>query len=335
MNTQKVFLSHGSGGTKTHELIKDLVLGNFDNPVLRELSDSAVLEYKEKVAFTTDSFVVSPLFFPGADIGKLAVCGTVNDLVMQGAEPQYLSLALILEEGLDYGILEKIVWSIRMQAKDCGVKIVTGDIKVVQRGACDKIFINTSGVGRIIRNKKLSVKDIGLGDKIILTGDIGRHGFAVLSARKGLELGLGIKSDCAALNNLLVPVLKKTDAVKFMRDPTRGGLATTLNEIALSSGLGVIIDEKSIPVSGKVKAASELLGIDPLYAANEGRAVLVVKDKHCGEIMGLLKNNPLGRLSRVMGEVSGMHKGKVILNTAVGTQRIVDMLSSDPLPRIC
>lgn len=318
-----------------HNLIKKLLLKKLNNPWLRELSDSASLNYKDRLAFTTDSFVVNPLKFPGGDIGKLAVYGTVNDLVMLGAVPEYLSLGLIVEEGLDYALLEEIVDSISLHAKKAGVYIVTGDIKVVEIDACDKIFINTSGVGRILRNRNLTLKNIRPGDRIILTGNIGQHGLAVLSKRKGLDLDLRIKSDCASLNSLLIPILKKTDAIKFMRDPTRGGVATTLNEIVEGTRLGITIEEKNIPISNKVRIACELLGIDPLYVANEGTAILVVEKNAAKKTLGLLKRHPLGRNARIAGEVSKEFKGKVVLNTIVGSQRFVDMLTSEPLPRIC
>ena len=318
-----------------HSLIKELLLKKLSNPILKELSDSALINYKDRIAFTTDSFVVNPLFFSGGDIGKLAVCGTVNDLVMQAARPEYLSLALIIEEGLDYNTLGKIVDSISINARKAGVYFVTGDIKVVEKGACDKIFINTSGIGRIIDNKKLSIKNIEPNDLVIITGQIAQHGLAVLAKRKELDLGFNIKSDCAALGDLIIPILKKTEAIKFMRDPTRGGVATTLNEIAQNSGLGVIIDEKNIPVSTRVRAACELLGIDPLYIANEGRAILVVKKDGTEKVLNLLRKHPLGRNAQIIGRVVNKPKGRVIINTILGTQRIVDMLTSEPLPRIC
>lgn len=328
-------MSHGSGGRLTHNLIKDLILKKLNNPILKELSDSAFIKYKEDIAFTTDSFVVNPLNFPGADIGKLAVCGTVNDLVMQGAVPEFLSLAFIIEEGLDYRILEKIVDSISTNARKSKVCVVTGDIKVVEKGACDKIFINTSGIGRIVGKRRLSIKNIKPQDKIIITGQIAEHGLAVLAKRKELDLGFNIQSDSASLNDLIIPLLKKTDEIKFMRDPTRGGLATTLNEIAETSGLGIIIEEKAIPISAKVRAAGELLGIDPLYIANEGKAVLVVGAKNAKRILGLLKKHPLGRRAEIIGRVTRQPKARVIINTVLGTQRIVDMLTGEPLPRIC
>jgi len=335
MSKQKILLGHGSGGKLTHNLIKELLLKKLNNPILRELSDSALINYKERLAFTTDSFVVSPLRFPGGDIGKLAVCGTANDLVMLAAVPEYLSLALIIEEGLDYEILEDVVNSISITAKNTEVSIVTGDIKVVEKGACDKIFINTSGIGRIIKNKKLSIKNIQAGDQVIITGNIAQHGIAVLAKRKELDLGFNIKSDCAALNDLIIPILKKTEAIKFMRDPTRGGMATILNEIAEGSGLGIMLDEKNIPISTKVRAACELLGIDPLYVANEGVAIIIVEKNSAKKILNLLKRHPLGRNAQIVGTVVKETKGKVILNTILGTQRIVDMLTSEPLPRIC
>jgi len=333
MSSQKILLAHGSGARLMHELIRGLFLKKFDNPILRELADSATLNYKEKIAFTTDSFVVHPLFFPGADIGKLAVCGTVNDLVMAGADPQYLSLAFIIEEGLDYVILEKLAASVALNAAKAKVTIVTGDIKVVEKGACDKVFINTAGIGRIIR--PLALKNIQPGDKIIISGDIGRHGLAVLAKRKELDLGFDIKSDCAALNGLLVPLVRKIAGIKFMRDPTRGGLAVTLNEIAETSGLGVTIEENSIPVSKSVLTAAELLGIDPLYIANEGRAVLIVAPKVAKKTLGLLRRHNLGRTACIIGEISSCYHGKVILNTIVGGARIIDMPLGEQLPRIC
>ncbi|MDD4953536.1 MAG: hydrogenase expression/formation protein HypE [Candidatus Omnitrophica bacterium] len=335
MKNKKILIAHGSGGRMMHDLIKGLLLEKLDNPVLRELSDSAFIDYRQRIAFSTDSFVVSPLFFPGGDIGKLSVCGTVNDLLMQGAIPEFLSLAFIIEEGLDYALLEKIVDSIRITARQAGVYIATGDIKVVERGAADKIFINTSGIGRIITRGRLSIKNISFGDEIILSGKMGQHGLAVLAKRKELDLGFAIKSDCAPLNSLLAPIIKKTDAIKFMRDPTRGGVATTLNEAAESSGLGIVIEERDIPVSSQVTAACELLGMDPLYLANEGCALLVVKSGQAQKVLRLLKKHPLGCYARIIGRVVKEPRGKVVLNTTLGTQRIVDMLTAEHLPRIC
>ncbi|MDD5594997.1 MAG: hydrogenase expression/formation protein HypE [Candidatus Omnitrophica bacterium] len=335
MKERRILLGHGSGGVFTHKLIKEVFLSRLNNPVLRELTDSAYLDYKEKIAFTTDSFVVSPLFFPGADIGKLAVCGTVNDLVMLGAHPEYLSLALIIEEGLELALLEKITDSIALAAKKAGVAIVTGDIKVVEKGACDKLFINTSGIGRIISKKKLSPQNLEPGDKVIITANIAQHGLAVLARRKSLGLDFHIKSDCAALNNLLLPLFKKTNAIKFMRDPTRGGLATTLNEVAQARGLGILLEEGQIPISTQARTACELLGIDPLYVANEGAAVVIVSKNAANQVVHFLKKDPLGKNARIIGTVTKKYAGRVVLSTLLGTQRIVDMLTSEPLPRIC
>jgi len=255
--------------------------------------------------------------------------------VMLGARPEYLSLAFIIEEGLDYKILEEIIDSIHRTAKKARTKIVTGDFKVVEKGAADKIFINTSGVGRILKNKKLSVRNIRAGDKIIITGNIGQHGLAVLAKRKELDWKFNIQSDCAALNGLLLPILAATNGIRFMRDPTRGGVATTLNEVAESSSLGIVINEKNIPISSRVRAASELLGIDPLYIANEGAALLVVSPASEKKVLSLLKNNSLGKNARTIGSVTNKFKSRVILQTNFGTQRIIDMLTAEALPRIC
>ncbi len=335
MLTKKILLGHGSGGRLTHNLIQSTLLRKLDNPILRELADSAVIGYQEKIAFTTDSFVVSPLFFPGGDIGKLAVTGTVNDLVMLGAIPEYISLALIIEEGLEVGILEKVIDSISSCAKAAAVKVVTGDTKVVEKLAADKLFINTSGIGRLLAPRKLSVKNISCQDKIIITGNIAEHGFSVLAKRKELDLRLNIKSDCASLNGLIIPLLKKTTGIKFMRDPTRGGVATTLNEVAEASNLGILIDEKNIPISKKIKAVSELLGIDPLYVANEGKALLIVAPEEADKIIRLLRRHPLGRNAKIIGTVVKKPSRRVILRTIFNTERILDMLTSEPLPRIC
>ena len=334
MNSKKVLLSWGSGGSSMHQLIKEVLLKKFNNPVLAELADSARLSLRGRLAFSTDSFVVSPLFFPGGDIGKLAVCGTANDLVMLGASPEYLSLAFIVEEGLDLALLERITDSISLQTKASRIKIVTGDFKVVEKGACDKIFINTSGVGRIVADNDLSARSIRPHDLIIITGNIGRHGLSVLAKRKGLDFGFNIKSDCAALGDLLLPLLNKY-RIKFMRDPTRGGVATTLNEIAQACSLQMLIEERNLPVSSQVKAAGELLGIEPLYIANEGIAVVICAAGDAGRVLSQLKRHPLGRRARIVGEVRKGRAGGVILKTVMGAQRLLDMSSGEALPRIC
>jgi len=334
MNQKKINLGHGSGGRLMHRLIRELLLKKLANPVLGELQDSARLPGARGICSTTDSFVVSPLFFPGGDIGKLAVYGTVNDLAVSGALPEYLSLAMIIEEGLDIKLLEKIVDSIANAARRARVQVVTGDLKVVPRGSCDKIFINTSGVGRFVGRGSFSLKMVRPRDRIIVTGNIARHGLAVLAARKGLELG--INSDCAPLSGLLMPLLKKGGCgVKFMRDPTRGGLATTLNEIAEGCGYGMLINESGLPVSARTAAACELLGIDPLYVANEGAAVMIVEEDAVKNILQLLHRNPLGKRAREIGVISAETQKLVVLRTVNGSERIIDMLTADPLPRIC
>jgi len=335
MRKDVILLAHGNGGKLTHGLIKSLFLKKLNNPLLSELSDSARIPYREQLGFTTDSFVVSPLEFPGGDIGKLAVCGTVNDLVMLGCVPEFLSLALIIEEGLRISLLERIVDSIASTARAAGVKVATGDLKVVEKGSCDKIFINTSGIGRIIKNSQLSTGNIEAGDSIIISSAIAQHGLAILSARKDFNLGFRLKSDCACLNHLLIPLVEKTDAIKFMRDPTRGGLATTLCEIAESANLGVLVEENRIPVKPKVRFSCELLGLDPLYLANEAQAVLAVRKGKAEEVLRFLRRHPLGKDAEIIGHFTKDNKKTVVLDTAVGSQKIIGMLADQPLPRIC
>ena len=332
----KILLGHGNGGRLMHDLIRDIALPRFNNPYLNKLDDSALIETKKnEIAFTTDSFVVSPLFFKGGDIGKLAVCGTINDLVMSAAVPKFISLALIIEEGLELDTLIKILDSIALACKKEKVYVATGDLKVVERGACDKIFINTSGIGYVLKGRELTPKSIEPGDVIIITGNIAEHGLAVLLGRRGKELNFNIKSDCASLAGLLLPIVRKISSIRFMRDPTRGGLATTLNEIAEAADLGITLEEKEIPVCGKVRAACELLGIDPLYVANEGKALMVVKKKDSASLLRLLKNRPQGKKARIIGKFTTQFKKRVILRTASGGERFIDMLISEPLPRIC
>lgn len=337
MALEKISLSHGSGGRSMHDLIRNLLLPRLNNPILDQLADSAAISIKAgSLAFTTDSFVVSPLFFRGGDIGKLSVCGTINDLVMVGSQPLFISLALIIEEGLDYKILERIIDSIAITAQKEGVSVVAGDLKVVEKGACDKIFINTSGIGALMKKKALSIKSVRPEDEVIITGGIAEHGLSVLAGRKGINLDFNISSDCQSLSSLILPALKKNNAIKFMRDPTRGGLATTLNEIAQSSGLGIVIEEEKIPVSKKAAAACELLGLDPLYIANEGKALIIVDKKYSHSVLRQLKKQPLGKSASIIGKVTRQPKAKVYLKTRVGGQRIIDMLTSENLlPRIC
>ena len=331
----KITLAYGSGGRLMHNLINSLFIKTLDNKILRQKKDSAVFEIgKAGIAFTTDSYVVNPIFFPGGDIGSLAVYGTVNDLAVCGAQPLYLSLALIIEEGLDKKILEKVVASIGKAAKRSGVNVVTGDTKVVEKGSCDKVFINTSGIGKIYYNK-LSLNAIKTGDAVIISGGIGEHAISVLSAREGLKFKTKTKSDSAPLDKLIRKILSASKGVKFMRDPTRGGVATTLNEIVSSRPFGIALDEKNIPISGGVRYACEMLGFDPLYLACEGRAIFIVSREEAVKILNIMHKDPSGKGAKMAGAVTGEHKGRVYLHTIAGGKRLVDMLSGEQLPRIC
>ena len=331
----KILLAHGSGGKLSHDLVAQNFVPLFDNAFLNKLDDSAVFELKGRLAFTTDSYVVNPIFFPGGDIGKLAVCGTVNDLSMMGAVPKYLSIALIIEEGLAMSDLRKIMESIRKSAKEAGVKIVTGDTKVVNKGCADKLFINSAGVGIVPSGVDISGSNARVGDKVILSGSIGDHGIAVISQREGLQFSSSVKSDCAPLNRLVAEMLDSGAEIHCMRDPTRGGLASTLNEFASSSNVGIRIEEDSIPVHEGVQAACELLGFDPLYVANEGKLVAVVAAKGAEKLVGVMRRNKYGKEAAIIGEVVSEHSGRVILKTGMGASRIVDMLVGELLPRIC
>jgi len=331
----KILLSHGSGGRMAHELVQRTFVEAFDNPMLSRLDDSAVAEFSGRLAFTTDSYVVSPVFFPGGDIGRLAVCGTVNDLAMSGAEPLYLSLAFIIEEGLPLSELKRVVDSISLTAQEAGISIVTGDTKVVHRGSADKLFINTAGIGIIEEGIDISGGNASPGDRVLLSGPIGDHGMAVLSVREGLSFSTTLKSDCAPLNGLVADMLSACRDIHCLRDPTRGGLATTLNEIAGQSGASIRIDEESIPIREEVLAACEMLGLDPLYIANEGKLVAVVPAGDADRVLKAMRGNRYGREASVIGEVQAENAGRVAMKTRIGASRIVDMLTGDPLPRIC
>ncbi|MFH1836892.1 MAG: hydrogenase expression/formation protein HypE [Candidatus Omnitrophota bacterium] len=325
-----ITLAHGAGGSSMHEII-EFLRSKFSNRILNEMSDAAELDIsRTRLAFSTDSFVIKPLFFPGGDIGKLAVCGTVNDLLMRGAKPLYISLAFIVEEGLEFPTFEKIVDSIRKASRRAGVKIVTGDFKVVEKGAADKIFINTAGIG-VIEHK---IRKVGVkaerGDAIMINGGIAEHGMAVLNAREGLGFESGIKSDCCSLNLEVSKCLERAKYISVMRDPTRGGLATTLNEIANTSDLGIEIYEKDIPIKRNVKNICDILGFDPLYVANEGKFVCFTAKRDAERI-----KKATGSKMRIIGEVTGKHKKEVYLRTRVGSSRILPMLEADQLPRIC
>lgn len=331
----KITLAHGSGGTMMHKLIDSLIIKEFDNEILRQKKDSAILRFGNKeIAFTTDSYVVNPIFFPGGNIGSLAVYGTVNDLSVCGARPSYLSLGLIIEEGFSKNILEKIIKSADAAARRAGVKIVTGDTKVVERGSCDKIFINTSGIGEVYYDK-LSIDNIRPGDAVIISGTIGQHAIGVLSAREGIAFGTNVKSDSAPLGKLVRKALSAPGNVKFMRDPTRGGVAATLNEIVASRRFGISLDEKVIPVSSGVRQACELLGFDPLYLACEGRVIFIVSKQDAAKLLNIIGEDADGKAAKIIGEVTTEYKGRVCLNTIAGGRRLVDMPSGEQLPRIC
>jgi len=335
LKTDKILLSHGSGSKASHELITELFLPAFGNPILNHLNDQAILEEKDlHIAFTTDSYVIEPIFFPGGDIGKLAICGTVNDLAMCGATPLYLSVGFIIEEGFPFDELRKIIYSMKLASEESGVKIVTGDTKVVNKGKADRIFINTSGIGLVDKDICISGDRAKVGDKVIISGSMGDHGIAVLSKREGLDFDSPVESDCAPLNGLVRDMLSITKDIHCLRDPTRGGLATTLNEFAQQSGFGIIIEEIKIPVKESVKGACELLGYDPLYIANEGKLVAIIPEEYSSDVLAKMRNNKYAADAQIIGEVVVEPK-QVILKTIIGGSRILDMISGELLPRIC
>ena len=333
--TDKILLAHGSGGRLAHQLVEREFVKALANPLLAKLDDSAVFEIEGRLAFTTDSYTVSPIFFPGGDIGKLAVCGTVNDLAMSGAKPLYLSLAFIIEEGLSQKELSQIVVSIQKAAQEAGVKIITGDTKVVNRGSADRLFINTAGIGIIPEGVDISGSNARPGDKVILSGAIGEHGIAVLSRREGLSFSTDLESDCAPLAKLVMEMLAASPNIHCLRDPTRGGLATTLNELATQSRVGIKIEEEKVPAREEVLAACEMLGLDPLYIANEGKLIAIVSAEDAERVLSAMSRNHYGKEAAIIGEVTTKHPGRVVMKTSLGTTRIVDMLVGDPLPRIC
>jgi hydrogenase expression/formation protein HypE len=348
-----ITLAHGSGGRATHELIEGLFLDYFRNPLLERLEDQAVFEIEgapyssngtglsRRFAYTTDSYVVSPIFFPGGDIGKLAVCGTVNDLAMSGARPLYLSVGFILEEGFQIEELRKVLESMRSAAAEAQVTVVTGDTKVVQKGGADRIFINTSGIGLIDVPLDLSSTKAQPGDKVLLSGTVGDHGTTIMIARGELELETDIMTDCAPLNSLVGEMIDETrqhgdfTKLRCLRDPTRGGLATTLNEFALSADIAIEIEEDLIPVREEVKGACEILGLDPLYVANEGKLVAIVAADLAEPLLSRMRQNQYGNDACLIGEVKSEPQGIVTMRTGFGGTRIVDMLVGEQLPRIC
>jgi hydrogenase expression/formation protein HypE len=333
----RVLLAHGNGGKLTHDLVERLFVPEFNNAMLRQLHDGAVLQVGDsRLAFSTDSYVVDPLFFPGGDIGELAVNGTVNDIAVCGARPLYLSVGLIIEEGLPMEDLRRIVRSMKNAAARAGVLLITGDTKVVDRGKGDKIFINTSGIGVIDEGIEILPTRISPGDKILLSGTIGDHGMTILSEREGLRFQSELRSDTAPLNGLVDGLLRSGGKeIHFLRDITRGGLATVLNEIASSSSRGITVTEEKIPVNLVVRSACEILGLDPLYVANEGKLVAIVDPPVADRLLKVMKRDPLGRNAAIIGEVVEAHPGRVFMRTTMGTSRIVDLLAAEQLPRIC
>jgi hydrogenase expression/formation protein HypE len=335
---KNILLGHGSGGKLTHDLIGELFVKYFSNPILEEQTDSALLDpIADNLSFTTDSFVVDPIFFPGGDIGKLAVCGTVNDLAVSGALPLYLSAGFIIEEGFPLDDLERIAASMAAEAEKAGVRIVTGDTKVVNRGNCDKIFINTTGIGSLPEKYRgiSPGKDVKPGDKIIINGPIGDHGMAIMAARKELNIQSDLVSDCASLNGLIRKALDASGNIRFMRDATRGGLGTVVSELVANKAYGIMIDEEALPVRDSVRGFCELLGFDPLYVANEGKVVMVVPGGEADTILKAMRSDEYGKESMLIGEVVTDHPGKCWLSTQVGGKRIIDMLAGEQLPRIC
>jgi len=333
MNDESVRLGHGSGGLLSARLIRQVVLKYFESPILARLEDAALLPgHGKEVAFTTDSYVVDPIFFPGGDIGKLAVCGTINDLAMKGARARYMSFAMIIEEGLLLRDLERIIASAARTARAAGVSVVCGDTKVVDRGKADKIFITTSGVG-IVR-RALGKEKIRAGDRIMISGTVGDHGVAVMNDRLKLGLRLNVKSDVAPLHDLAMKVIGSGRSTHFMRDPTRGGVVSVLNEAIEGTGHGIVIEEKSIPVKRQVRGASEMLGLDPLYMANEGKLVAFVARKDATRVLKAMRSHPLGRHAAIIGEVVNEPAG-VWMRTAIGGTHPLLRMEAEGLPRIC
>ncbi len=333
---ERILLSHGSGGRLSHQLIKELFLKNFDNSLLEKLGDSAIFEKSSiRWAFSTDSYVVKPLFFPGGDIGRLAVSGTVNDLAVAGARPLFLSCALIVEEGLELSVLERIIRSMKETADKANIQIITGDTKVVEHGSADRLFINTSGVGIVTTQGNLHSQGIEVNDRIVINGTIGDHSIATLSGREEFDFQTEIKSDCAPLNDLIGQIIPICPGLKMMRDPTRGGLATVLNEITSEQSFAIELWEEEVPVREEVASVCEILGFDPLYLANEGKVIFIVKQEEADKLLAMARAHPLGKDSQIIGKVVSEPKGKVYLRTEIGSRRVVEVLTGDQLPRIC
>ncbi|KAB2878573.1 hydrogenase expression/formation protein HypE [bacterium] len=333
---EKVLLAHGGGGTLSHQLIQKLFFSQFDSPLLHAEHDGAIFEAGgNRFAFSTDSYVVQPIFFPGGDIGDLAVNGTVNDLAMCGAKPLYMSAGFILEEGFPMEDLWKVVLSMKRAAEKAGVQIVTGDTKVVDKGKGDKIFINTSGIGIIDKGINISPLNAKIGDVILLNGRIADHGIAIMSAREGLTFETTVESDTAALNGLVEAMFSVTKNIHVLRDPTRGGIASAVNEIAVTANIGIHIEEDKISITEEVKGACEILGLDPLYIANEGKLLALIAQEDAEKVLNAMRAHPLGKDTRIIGKVVSEHPKNVVMKTSIGSLRIVDMLSGEQLPRIC
>jgi len=337
MRDTHVTLSHGSGGKASHTLIESLILPAFSNPLLDGVADAAVLASGAggRIAMTTDSYVVSPLFFPGGDIGKLAIHGTINDLAVAGARPIALAVGLILEEGLDIALLRRVIESMAAAAAAAGVPIVTGDTKVVHRGKADQLFVNTTGVGVVDDRVRLSVDSVQAGDVVLVSGYVGDHGMAVMLAREALELEADIESDSAPLHTLVAELLRAAPATRVIKDPTRGGVGTTLNEIAHRARVAIALDEERVPVRVATRGACEILGLDPLHIANEGKLVAIVPPAEAQAALAALRAHQLGADAAIVGEVLSEPVGMVLLRTGIGGSRVLDMLVGDPLPRIC
>ena len=332
----RIVLGHGSGGALSHRLIEDHMLPAWENPLLAELGDAAVCSIDgRRIAFTTDSYVVTPLFFPGGSIGRLAVCGTVNDLAVTGARPQFLSCAFILEEGLPLETLDRVIAEMRLAAEEAGVQIITGDTKVVPGGSADKMFINTAGIGFVDDSIILGAAKVQPGDAVLVSGTLGDHGIAVMLEREGMKFDARIQSDAAPLGHMLGQLLDARLRLRFMRDPTRGGLAATLNEIAGNAECGIHLNESDVPVRPPVASACEILGLDPLYVANEGKCVVIIHPNDAEQAISIMHANQYGKEAAQIGIVTEAPPGKVIVRTAIGGERIVDMPAGELLPRIC
>ncbi|MBW2573957.1 MAG: hydrogenase expression/formation protein HypE [Deltaproteobacteria bacterium] len=336
MKIDKILLDHGSGGKMSHQLITDMILPIFDNPMLEVLHDGAIFDIaKQRMAFSTDTYVVDPIFFPGGSIGKLAVNGTVNDLAMCGAAPLYLSAGLIIEEGLSLTDLGKILKDMALAAEKANVKVVTGDTKVVPKGAVDKIFVNTSGIGLIPRQVDISSHRARPGDKVIISGSIADHGMTVLTQREGMIFNSPVISDTAPLNHMVTKMLAAHKDIHVLRDPTRGGVGTALNEIAGKSGVGIKIYEEKVPLKKEIAGICELLGFDPFYVANEGKLIAFVAPDYAEKVLAAIRADEFGQDACIIGEAIVDNPGKVIMQTSIGGSRIVDMLTGEQLPRIC